>query len=187
MQSIQYTRRARHKKVIASALSALCLFTAPMHANASQCLLGGCSVADDPNTTVGPGDAVYLHSVTGSNTKLLVVRRIGSRYFVQDRLGRQYWVHGSSIFTQQRVEERDRNTAIGALGFLLMLAGSAAGDGGLSVVHGGSDNNANSDTELQRHYQSAPSNHYEAKIGDAYRNDTSAGCAWGDRALGTCH
>ena len=166
------------KASIATATTLGLLLTQPVPAHASAACTG-CNLVDEGSfnarlvgQTIYLGSAAYIVTGIDASRKVVYVRRPS---------GEPAWGDARDFYTRQARSERTAVAVAGVAGGLALFCllggcsssrGSGGSAAGSSYGHNGSD--------YYRRSEPAP----EANTPPA---DTSVGCAWGDRAYGTCH
>ena len=158
------------------AAGALLAATAPAQAD---CF--GCNIVDDRSIhRLAPGHVVYTHSNMHGSDPVQIVRidHTNRRVLVRQQNGQRQWYLASSLYTGNRINQRNGATVVGTLALLALLAG-AAGSGSGSGASGG-------DSGYTNWLATRPS---ESESGGSSnsRRSNSDGCYWGNRDDGTCN
>jgi hypothetical protein len=172
--------------IISVSIFALGLSTMAPNAYAA---CSGCNLVDNGDLGyIYAGNTVYIDNAASANEAVTVVDVDRNNYsvLVRHASGATDWRSARALYTSAKARERDNNTVVaGGLMALLGLAAIAGASSGNGGSNGSSNNSSGSnynydDDYYRRQSQPAPQD-------PVYKPDTSVGCAWGDRAYGTCH
>jgi hypothetical protein len=156
------------------------------YAQSSSCY--GCNIVDTGQVyNLQQGQSLYIDNVTSANTRVLVLgfdeatQRLWVRRSSDDQIA---LVDPTDLYSYSRVQERDAATwGVGALAVI----------GTLLAIGSGSSSNSSSPQPSRQPQRDAEKDYVWRPASPppppppSPKPDTSVGCAWGDRAYGTCH